>query len=404
MTGLRSALILLVAAAVGGTAAVARATDWDPNPVVVSSGGENATLGVSGRAAVADASGRVCVVFQSNLGGDAFQVRFSEEQEDGTWSLPEVISGATKARNASMTVDQEGRLHAVWEDITAGEGDGEIVHRVRDPDGTWGDPEFVLPASGFSRHAAVTVDAMDRIQVVWEDGRLGVQRLLHAVAPAGGGGWSGPHVLSAGGVFPEDPSLAADGLGGVHVVWSDRSSSDITRFSYDVLYTHIEDPSQPPAPVHLVDHAASARHPCIEATANGTLHLLWLDDRISGSLDYFEVYYKRYLPGIGWGKDKRLTYNQVEHGSPVAVAGPGNTVNLAWEDYRSGTPDIFFRQITDARGWDRDPTQITADLSSSQSPTLVLVPGGGLTLIWSDAQGSGTFRVYAKDGSATAAP
>ena len=134
------------------------------------------------------------------------------------------------------------------------------------------------------------------------------------------------------------------------------------------------------------------------------MHLVWLDDRVSGNLDYFEVYYKRYLPGIGWGKDKRFTYNRVEHGAPVVLAGPGNTVNVAWEDFRTGSPDIYFRQITDARGWDRDPTPITADVSSSQSPALALAPGGRLTLIWSDAQGPGTFQVFAKDGSAVAAP
>lgn len=401
MSALRTAILLLVASA---AAAPATAATWDPNQVVVSTGGENATLGVSGRAATVDASGRVCLVFQNNLGGDNFQVLFTTEDGQGGWSTPVLLSGDTKARNACVAMDHEGRLHVVWEDITAGEVEGEIVHRVQDTDGTWGDPEYLFPAPGFSRHPAVTVDSMDRVQVVWEDGRQGIQRLLHAVAPAGGGAWSGPHNLSVNGVFPEDASLAADGMGGVYVVWSDRGTTDITRFSYDILFCHIEDPFQPPPPVAVVDHVSSSRRPFIDAAPDGTLHLVWLDDRNSGSLEYSEVYYKRYLPGIGWGKDKRFTYAQVEHGRPVAIAGPGHTVNVAWEDYRTGTPDIYYRQITDARGWDRDPTRLTSDLSSSQSPTLVLLPDGRLTLVWSDAQGTGSFQVFAKDGTVASSP
>jgi hypothetical protein len=292
-------------------------------------------------------------------------------------------------------MDQEGRLHAFWEDITSDGGD--IVHRVRNTDGSWDAGEFLFPAPGFSKHPVSAVDAFNRVHVVWVDARSGAQRLLHTFRDAGGGEWNALQVLSVGGTFPSEPSMGADGLGAVHVVWSDRGGGSSSDISFDIVYLSLE-PEGAISPVRLIQHGGVAVRPFIEVMPDATLHLVWMDDRDVAHLGLSEIYYKRHLPGIGWGKDKRFSYDRTDHDRPIIVAGPSNTLNLAWEDYRTGSPDIFYRQITWETGWDRSATRLTADVSSSQSPTLVALSDGTLILLWADAQGTGVFRINTKEG------
>jgi hypothetical protein len=248
------------------------------------------------------------------------------------------------------------------------------------------------------------VDAFNEVHVVWIDGRQGVQRVLYS-SQVPGGGWSPAQTLSVGGFLPEDVTMDADGLGGVHIVWADRGMSEQERFSFDLLYLRIDPETMViPDPVRLIDHSGVALRPFLEALDDGTLHLVWLDDRSAARTSVFEIYYKRYLPGIGWGNDKRFTYDGVDHNRPVIVAGAGNTLNLAWEDFRAGTPDIYYRQITQETGWDRDLTPLTSDISASQAPSLLAISDGRLIIFWTDSQGSGTFQVFAKDGNVGAMP
>jgi hypothetical protein len=187
----------------------------------------------------------------------------------------------------------------------------------------------------------------------------------------------------------------------VHILWSDRVPSDPSDPVWSIFYVRLDVAAAAiPPPVVLVQGQGLALRPFLEAKDDGTLHLVWLDDRAASRLASFEIFYKRFLPGIGWGRIKRFTYDITNHGRPVIVAGAGESLNLVWEDYRGGPPDILYRQITPEKGWEREATPLTTDITSSQDPTLVSLPNGNLLLIWSDSQETGTFRILAKEGSA----
>jgi hypothetical protein len=195
--------------------------------------------------------------------------------------------------------------------------------------------------------------------------------------------------------------IDTDQLGGIHVLWSDHVPSDPNTPIWSIFYVRMDVSSATiPPPVVLVQGQGRALRPFLEAKDDGTLHLVWLDDRAVSQTSPFEVYYKRFLPGIGWGKIKRFTYDGTNHDRAIIVAGAGESLNLVWEDYRGNAPDIYYRQITPERGWERTATPLTTDLTSSQSPTLVSLPGGKLLLIWSDSQETGSYRILAKEGTA----
>lgn len=401
MSQLSRIAILLIGAPFYTAPAVAAV--WETSHMAISSDQDNATLGVSGRNAVVDLQGRVHLFFQNNLGGDSFEIMHTIRGVNLSWSTAATVSPPEQsARNASAVVAQDGRIHVIWEDVT--DGEGEIVHRILETDGSWSDPTLVSPAEGFSRQPVVTIDAFDKTHVVWVDSRGGSQKVLHSSLASGSTLWSPANVLSLGGTVPIEPDINSDALGTVYVVWSDRGPPSGQDPNYEISFVRIEPGGSVSVPTILVENPANAVRPFIEALEDGTLHVVWLDGRVAHLFTYYEIFYKRYLPGIGWSKEKRFTYDGTDHGRPVIVAGPGQSLNIAWEDYRSGAPDIFFRQITWERGWDREATQITADISSSQAPTLLTTDDGQLLMMWTDAQGSGVFRIVAKVGEVESSP
>lgn len=379
----------------------ARAATWDTNLDPISPPLSNATLGVTSRNAAVSADGFVHLVYQNNLTSDRSQLMYVSRDANGVWSNPIAISSDTvTARNASVVVDHEGRAHILFE--LADGTTQDIAHLIRNPDGSWSTLTLVAPAAGFSRSPVSSVDSFDKVHVVWVDGRNSIQRILHA-AWTSDTGWRGPDVLSPNPTSPQDPTIDTDQLGGIHIFWSDRVISSTDQI-WDIFYERLDAASPSiPLPKDLVHATSIAVDPYVEALDDGTVHLVWLDSRAASRSDAFEVFYKRYLPGVGWGKDKRFTYDITNHARPVIV-GAGRTLNVVWEDFRFGSPDIFYRQITPETGWDRDVTPLTTDESASQSPTLLSEPNGGLLLIWSGAQEAGTFRIFVREGMAAPAP
>jgi hypothetical protein len=387
------AVLLAVAAPTG-------AAEWGSDKVPVPAPGGNSSLGVAGHPAVVGPDGSVELVFQSYVNPESARVVYAHRDPGGAWASPELISPPDRlARNPCVALDRMGSLHVFWEDYT--EPGGNIVHRERLADGTWRAPETVSAAPGLSRDPVAAVDAFDRVHVVWVDGRSDRREIMHAVL-APGQDWSAGDVLSPGSDSPDEPSVTADSVGAVHVVWRDRDASVRNGYSSQIIYVRLGPETVDPHPVRLVDKISISQTPFIMAAPDGTLHLVWADNRpstIGIRSGYFDVYYKRYLPGVGWGHDKQFSWDGTDHARPILTLGAGNTVNICWEDYRFGNPEIYYRQITPETGWDPDPSRLTSDAGSSQSPALLSVPGGGILLLWADARGSGDYTLYARTGT-----
>ncbi len=381
------AALLAAASGLGAT--------WQPESQEVPVLELSVNLG-NGQPVAVDPEGRVFVLFQNIVNDSTYQVGCLVRGAQGDWMSAEVLSPDRNSRNPSVAAGRDGRVHVLWEDIV--DGSGEIIHRVREADGSWSEPVAIAPAPGVSREPVVAVDAYNRVHAVWIDARSGLPKILHAVLPPGGE-WGEPTVLSPDADNPDQPCVDADAVGAVHVVWRDRVGSVRTGVSYDLFYLRVDGTDLPGAPVPLVTHVSIAQWPSIAATGDGVLHLVWVDNRDALQGSYFEVYYKRFLPGIGWGHEKRFTRDYVDHARPMVAVGAGSTVNVAWEDYRDGNSEIGFRQITPELGWDPAPTRISMDISSSQAPALAALPGGGLLALWTDARGFGDFRLLTRSGT-----
>jgi hypothetical protein len=67
--------------------------------------------------------------------------------------------------------------------------------------------------------------------------------------------------------------------------------------------------------------------------------LSWID----GTTGYHEVFYKRSMNGgVNW-TTKRLTSNSESYLLDISVDS-GNTIHVAWQDFKPGNYDIFYRK------------------------------------------------------------
>ena len=374
----------------------ARAATWDAGVVHVPSPGGSASLGAGRRPVAVDAEGNVHVAFQSAVAEDHSQVVHILRHADGNWSEPAILSGEESARNPTIAMDDAGGIHVVWEE---GTNDGRIRYRYRPAAGDWGQIASIAEAPGLSNSPVVAVDAFDRVHLVWIDGRHGRKDLLHVLGEIGGP-WTPPRVISTGGGQPDNPAIGVDGLGTVHIAWSDRVGNQRDGSYLNLFSIRLEPGQESNAKTsRLIEGNWNMYAPYLAVTEDGTVHLAWLDDRTNTVGNPSEVFYRRFLPGIGWGHVKQFSRDQTQHAQPMIVEGAGGSMNLVWEDYRTGNPEIYYRQITPTTGWDPFGTRLTAHPSASQSPALAPLPEGRMLLIWTDALESNEIRVYAKLGN-----
>lgn len=401
--GIRTLLLAPCLLGLPGLAAPAAGATWEVNSEQVPSPQANATLGISLHPAAAGPDGVVHLTYQNRVGDEEQFIVYVNRQKDGTWSTPISLSEpGLNSNNPAVSLDPSGGLHVVWSENSS---NGDVVYRRRTPDGEWLDAQILSPSPGFSRRPLVAADAFGRIHVAWLDGRSGLPQILYCVNEPGSP-WEDPRVISREFGLPDDVTLVADPVGGTHLAWSDRVGVDQRgRPIHDLFYLHVAPGQEETAePVRLVTGPSRSSSPYLAVTSDSAVHLVWLDTRDAQGAYDSEIYYRRFLPGIGWGKSKRFSYDLSHHGRPVIIEGSGGTLNVAWEDYRAGNPEIYYRQITHETGWDPQGTRLTDDPSSSQTPFLVTLEDGDMVLFWTDAVGSGDFRIYARDGNVFSTP
>jgi hypothetical protein len=83
--------------------------------------------------------------------------------------------------------------------------------------------------------------------------------------------------------------------------------------------------------------------------ADGTLHLVWSDDRDVDN----EIYYRSRAGGL-WGAETRLTSATGMSNNPCIAEGPDGSLHVAWSDSRDGNYEIYYKSWDAVGGWSAD--------------------------------------------------
>lgn len=235
----------------------------------------------------------------------------------GNWDLSPGDSADVRITNdaghselVDVASDSFGALHAVWRSVEAG---GRVRWARRDPAGTWSVPIVVDDSSTVAGAPACTVDGDDTLHVIWPDSRDGGRALFTQTRSAAG-------------------------------VWSQEAR--ITR------------------------PAEGADEPSLATNDDGTLHLAFSDGRVS--LLNREIFHRQRAPGAAWDTtgvgDTRLSDASGQSTRP-SVDATGGTISVMWKDVRDGNHEIYIRQrIPTGTGVEPGRRPIVARLSVTPNP------------------------------------
>jgi hypothetical protein len=171
----------------------------------------------------------------------------------------------------------------------------------------------------------------------------------------------------------------------VHVAWCDERDGNA-----EIYYKRSTDSGVSwGADVRMTNNTAYSDYPSV--AVSGTLvHVVW-DEYRDGN---FEIYYKRSTDaGVIWGADTRLT-NNTSYSEGPSVAVLGSVVHIVWYDYRDGNNEIYYKHSTDdGVSWGAD-TRLTNDPANSYSPSIA-VSGSVVHVAWQDFR-DGNWEIYYK--------
>ncbi|NVM01294.1 MAG: hypothetical protein HWN67_03095 [Candidatus Helarchaeota archaeon] len=138
-------------------------------------------------------------------------------------------------------------MHVVWQDFTVGAWgiDDEIMYANYTAAAGWSNATVISDIYGWnnggSRYPSVAADDTGNVHVVWHDdtdGEWGTDwEIMYANLTAMG--WSNATVISDiygwNDGISEEPSIAADGSGNVHVVWHDGTDGEWGT-DFEIMY------------------------------------------------------------------------------------------------------------------------------------------------------------------------
>ncbi len=351
-------------------------------------------------------------------------------------------SGLSPSNAKCVAFDSSGMVHAVWHDDTP--GNYEIMYLRFDSLTVFpAEPRRLTWNSGVSRDPGIALLSDSSVFVTWiEDSGNPVTTIDFArffpdsAGLADSGGVSSPiyvcigasvaagpdtsaHVVwiqktglaynvfyrkwhfgwvdtplnvSGSTAICSNPCVCVDVLGRVHVAWSDNVSGN-----NEVYYRRYAEQGGWTGVAQVSMSHAIAWSPTMATYASGDVYVVWSDKR-SG---YFDIYFRRHLEGVGWGSEKRLTYDSAVSANPSAAVDCEGNLHVVWEEYRDGNDEIYYRRITgsDGPGWDPVDTRLTDDSNTSWDASVVADCAGNVHVLWADNRSS-NFEIYYKLGIA----
>ncbi len=191
----------------------------------------------------------------------------------------------------------------------------------------------------------------------------------------------------------EAPSVAVDGLGNTHVVWSDTAGESGT---YDVHYLRTDAAGTIGVELPIAVTPKHSRFAAIAASPSGTAHIVWADERDGLQK---QVYYSQVSPAGELVVDAQpispfVTLFEASHPA-IALNPRTDDVAIVWEQRALAvvSDDLYYELLDPAGAVLTPPTQLTNSLQSEERPALCFDDASRLHLSWQDGR-NGNLEVY----------
>jgi len=250
---------------------------------------------------------------------------------------------------------------------------------------TWGYNYRLTWNAGDSECPSIAVDSSDGIHVVWQDQTICNYEIFYKQSTDGGTNWSALNHLTWTLGSSNNPSIAADSSGGIHVVWEDSSWAGKKQICYKkspdggTTWSTLE---------RLTWSITDSKCPSIAADSSDRIHLVW-EDKVS------EIFYKNSTDsGTTWSASTRLAWNTGDSECPSIAVDSGDVIHVAWQDNTPGNWAIFYKSSTDSGTTWSALTRLTWSRFDSKYPSIAGDLSGGIHLVW-----QGSHEIYYKQST-----
>jgi len=301
------------------------------------------------------------VVWQDDRNDDG-DIYYSVSHDQGqNWDPPASVYTGTGTQLLPRIAPhgQSGYLYAVWEDERADDGDIYISRYNPDVDLAWGTPVKVSDDTTGTeqRNPNLSVDVDGNVYAVWEDlrenddGEIYFSRWISGTW--GAGTWSANSLLSVPTMdWANAPDIVAGPGGVLFAAWKERVPTGPATYDFQIVVARSVDSGDTWR--RLVEHRlynasasnASYRNPAIGVDLLGKVYVAWIhspDQQAATANVLFSLSPDR---GGHWTEPRILSrqpQNNVDIGTvPGLVTGFDGEVVVAWSDYRgTSAPQIY---------------------------------------------------------------
>jgi len=324
---------------------------------------------------------------------------YSRYSKTTGWTYPLVISDGFQSSywndgesySPTIATDDNGNIHVAWQDDTDGPWgtDREIMYVKFTAEIGWSNVSIVSDGfagsfwnDGYSSNPTLDVDSQGRVHVAWydtTDGKWGTDTEIMYTKYSPNSGWSNVSIVSDGfngaywnDDYSQDPSIAADGQGGVHVAWVDYTEGPWGGGSRDVeiMYAKLT-PGSGWSNVTIITGGVassgdrSSDKPTIAADEQGNVYLAWSESP-GGLYGYDdEILFSKFISENGWSNASIISdgyggnyWNDGQSDRPSIDVDDQGNIYLVWDDgsdgpwrYTGSDYEIMYSVYTGKTGW-----------------------------------------------------
>lgn len=247
-----------------------------------------------------------------------------------------------------------------------------------------------LTSSGATNdyYPSLGVDGLGNIHIAWTDERNGNWEIYYTKLDNDGNTLVEDTRLTSEINESLYPSLALDYLGNVHIAWNDFRDGN-----WEVYYTQLNNNGNTIVDDKRLTYTIKATWypmPSIAVDGLNNVHISWH----SWGVENCELYYMKLdKNGNVLVSDKRLT-NAIDdsRSSDLGIDKLGN-VHITWEDRRNGYWEIYYTKLDNGGNTIINDKRLTFDNSIVRNPSLGVDGGGNVHIAWSDFR-EGNPRIY----------
>jgi hypothetical protein len=372
---------------------------------------------------VVDSGGMVHVAWRdlTDYGGSGtdFDIFYKYRDNSGVWSTTEVVStdSTEESRSPSLALDSSGTIHVAWRDDTNYGGSGtdkDIFYNCRDATGVWSTTEVVSTESAEDSHTpSLDVESDGTVHVAWRDntnyGGAGSEHDIFYKYRSNAGTWSATEVVSTESSSDSDnPSLAVENDGTVHVAWDDMTDYSSSGTDFDIFYKYKSTGVWSTTEVVSTESTQLSFWPSLKVDSDKNIHVIWDDWTDYGGAGVDEDIFYKVKTSSGWSATEVVSTESTEISYQSSLDVDISYVHVAWKDSTvyggSGVDADIFYKYKSTGVWSATEVVSTESTAQSEWPSLNIDTVGKVHVAWgdfTDYSGSGNdIDVFYKNNSA----